>query len=80
MRELKAKLSEYVKQAATGTTIVVTDRGKPVARLVGLSQHSSIQQGVQEGWIEPARRDSLTSPTPFESRYSISEVLDEDRG
>lgn len=32
--ELKARLSEYLARVADGEEIVVTDRGRPVARLV----------------------------------------------
>jgi len=31
---LKARLNEFVRRAANGETIVVTDRGRPVAELV----------------------------------------------
>jgi prevent-host-death family protein len=34
IRELKAKLSECVRQVREGQTIVVTDRGRAVARLI----------------------------------------------
>ena len=34
IRELKAKLSEYVRAVKRGSTIIVTDHGRRVARLV----------------------------------------------
>ena len=34
IRELKSKLSEYVREVREGQTIVVTDRGRAVARLI----------------------------------------------
>lgn len=37
IKELKAKLSEYVERARDGEMVVVTDRGEPVAELVPLS-------------------------------------------
>lgn len=37
IKELKAKLSEYVERALGGEMVVVTDRGEPVAELVPLS-------------------------------------------
>ncbi|HBL31920.1 MAG TPA: type II toxin-antitoxin system prevent-host-death family antitoxin [Acidobacteria bacterium] len=37
IKELKARLSEYVERARAGEMVVVTDRGKPVAELVPLS-------------------------------------------
>lgn len=35
--ELKAHLSHYLNQVKSGTEVLVTDRGKPVARIVPLS-------------------------------------------
>jgi prevent-host-death family protein len=79
VRELKAKLSEYLSQAAAGHSVTVTDRGRPIARLVGL-EDSSIGRGIEEGWIEPARLAGL-EPTPRHSAsQSVTEALDEDRG
>ncbi len=34
IREFKSTLSECVREVRTGGTIVVTDRGRPVARLI----------------------------------------------
>ncbi len=80
IRELKAKLSEYVASAAAGETIVVTDRGQPVARLTGLGQLSSVQRGIDEGWIEPPQRTKLTTAVTHRAKRTVSDVLDEDRG
>lgn len=49
IRELKAHLSEYVDKAVKGEVIVVTRRGKSVARLTGLTGMSMIEQGIREG-------------------------------
>lgn len=38
IKELKAKLSRYVKEAGQGEEVVVTDRGKEVALLVPVSR------------------------------------------
>jgi prevent-host-death family protein len=37
IKELKAKLSEFVERARGGEMVVVTDRGEPVAELIPLS-------------------------------------------
>ena len=79
IRELKAKLSYYLGEAAAGVTIVVTDRGRPVATIAGLTP-SNIERGIDEGWIEPARRSKLGPPTHFRASRSVLDVLDEDRG
>ena len=80
IRELKAKLSEYVNRAANGEQIVVTDRGRPVARLVGLDRPSTIERGIEEGWITPASRTRLQPAQRFRAPRSTADVLDEDRG
>jgi len=33
VRELKSRLSEYLRRAAAGEEVIVTSRGKPIARL-----------------------------------------------
>lgn len=80
IRELKAKLSEFVGRAANGEQIVVTDRGKPVARLVGLEGASMIERGIEEGWITPASRTHLGPAQRVSAPRSTADVLDEDRG
>ncbi len=80
IRELKAKLSVYVRRAAAGERIVVTDRGKPVARLTPLAQPTEVEQGIEEGWIEPPTRARLGPVDRVTSNLSVLEVLDEDRG
>ena len=80
IRELKAKLSEYVNRAANGEQIVVTDRGRPVARLVGLDRPSTIERGIEEGWITPASRTRLQPAQRFRAPRSTADVLEEDRG
>lgn len=80
IRELKAKLSEYVSRAADGEEIVVTDRGRPVARLVALQGASMIDRGIEEGWITPASRTRLAPAVRVCAPRSIADALDEDRG
>jgi prevent-host-death family protein len=80
IRDLKARLSEYVGRAADGERIVVTDRGRPVAQLSALESTSSLERGIDEGWIEPARRTHLGTIERVTGKRSVADVLDEDRG
>lgn len=80
IRQLKAHLSEYVATASEGAEIVVTDRGRPVARLAPLRARSDVERGIDEGWIEPSRRARLSDVRPVRSDRSTTEVLAEDRG
>ncbi|MBG7603325.1 MAG: type II toxin-antitoxin system prevent-host-death family antitoxin [Actinobacteria bacterium] len=80
VRELKSKLSEYLHRAAAGEDIVVSDRGRPVARLTAYSSNSAFERGIEEGWIEPPRRTQLGPAERHRSTASVLDVLDEDRG
>ena len=80
IRELKAHLSEYVGKAANGEPFTVTDRGKPVAQLVGLGGTLALDRGIEEGWITPPTRNRLEPVVRCASPRRIAEVLDEDRG
>jgi len=42
IRELKSRLSHFLRLARSGETVVITDRGVPVGRLV------PIEQGLEE--------------------------------
>ncbi len=66
LKTLKNKLSEYVRAAAGGETVVITDRGRPVAELVPPrpQPESVIERGVREGWITPAKNRGLIPPPP----------------
>lgn len=80
VRELKSRLSEYLSRAARGEDIVVTDRGRPVARLVPYSAGSAVEQGIAEGWIDPPRRAGLADVERHQSPVPVLDALDEDRG
>ena len=81
IRELKARLSEHVARASRGERIIVTDRGKPVAQLIGLEEESALDRGIEEGWITPpSSLGSLPKVLRYTSPLSVLEVLDEDRG
>ena len=65
LKILKNKLSEYVRLAAAGETVVITDRNRVVAEIGPPQQpahESVIERGIREGWIRPAKRDANWPP------------------
>jgi prevent-host-death family protein len=44
--EIKARLSEYLDQVKAGEEVLITDRGKPVARLSPLAKTRSVATSV----------------------------------
>lgn len=57
VRELRAHLSRYLADVAHGASLVVTDRGRPVARLVAIEQEPpGLQRLIDAGRIRLPRR------------------------
>jgi len=44
--DLKAHLSEYLNQVKAGMEVLITDRGKPVARLVPISRSKDFKESL----------------------------------
>jgi antitoxin (DNA-binding transcriptional repressor) of toxin-antitoxin stability system len=60
LKVLKNKLSEYVRLAASGETVLVTDRDRVVAELVppqagrsAFLADAQLAEAVRKGWITP---------------------------
>ena len=85
LKILKDKLSEYVRLAAAGETVVITDRGRAVAEIVPPRKESEsvIERGVREGWIRPAKKPFQPlpprKPVPGLTLEQLLADLDRDR-
>lgn len=79
VRELKARLSEYLARAAGGEVIRVTDRGRPTALLVPLPGRFRLDEGIADGWIRPPENHPPGPWRRARATRSVAEVLDEDR-
>jgi prevent-host-death family protein len=83
IRQLKEQLSHYVEEVKTGATVVITERGKPVGRIVPvtLSLEDRLQQLAQADLLAWSGR-KLGAPVPVVpvgGAKTIAELLLEDR-
>lgn len=70
VKVLKNKLSEYLRLAAGGETVLVTDRDRVVAELIPPREGRSVPiadaflaEAVRQGWLTaPAMRDDRPPP------------------
>jgi len=83
MKTLKNRLSEYVRRAAQGETVLVTDRGRVVAELgppgAGRAEHpadAELARAVREGWLTPPALDARTPP-PRRPVAPLSDLLED---
>jgi prevent-host-death family protein len=76
VRELRQNASKYLKEVAAGESIEITDRGRPIARLVpttGDPWRDLISAGDVVEAARPFRVDDIT---PAAYPHSASEALE----
>jgi len=86
IREAKARLSELLRDVQAGREWIITERGKPVARLVPASAprgplEDRLNRLEEAGVVErrPVSQFSLPPPMPLANELA-RRILDEDRG
>lgn len=83
VRELKDRLSHYLRAVKSGETIVITDRGKPVGRII--PQGQTLEQRLEElqraGLIRwSGKKLSPMKPiAKLRGKKTIADIIIEDR-
>ena len=83
VKRLKDSLSAYLDRVARGETIVVTDRGRPFARIVPLEAKlpASLEAALTEGratWS--GRKPTLpTDPPKVRGKGTVADLVVEER-
>jgi prevent-host-death family protein len=85
LRELSHHTSRIVNRVRQGEIIEVTDHGRPILRLVPVSEGESLRDRlIAEGRLKPARHRRLpdeisTAPEDVNMSDVLSEMRDEER-
>lgn len=83
IRELKARLSSYIRHARSGVPVIITDRGEPVARLVpmGRSLEDRMEDLVDAGLITWSGKNlaRIAPVARAHGQQSVADLLLEDR-
>ena len=83
IRELKSRLSEYLRLVRAGEMVTITDRGQPVGRIVPVAQplEDRLEVLAQAGLILWSGRKLASMPPVVRSRggLSVADLLVEDR-
>ena len=88
IRMLKSRFSEYVRLAAGGEVILVTDRERVVAELrppwpdrASSPADALLAEAVRRGWVSPPRlaASEMGERVPVAKLRDILEELDRDR-
>ena len=81
VRELRENLSTWLDRAAAGEDVLVTERGKPKARLTRAEPESVLERLVREGRATPPSEPHgrLPPPVRLPDGISLSDIVIEER-
>ncbi|MDQ4077927.1 MAG: type II toxin-antitoxin system prevent-host-death family antitoxin [Chloroflexota bacterium] len=83
IRELKAGLSRYLRQVKAGGTVVITERGKPIGRIVPYAQSVEEQLEVlkEAGLVawDGGKLEPIVPVAQVRGPRTMAELLLEDR-
>ena len=80
--DLRAHLSEWLERARNGDELIVTDRGLPVARLLGVTTTATLERLTTEGVIgrpASAQRTTATGRSRPRPRQPVSDLVSQHR-
>jgi len=79
VRELRDHLSRYLEHVQSGEELVITDRGRAIARVVPVGAERVIDRLVREGLIVPAAQRTRRRPKPIQAAGTVSDLIAEQR-
>ena len=79
VRELRDSLSKQLARVKEGHTVVVTEHGKVIARIVPAGAPTVLEQLIADGKVTPARRKKDKLPSPVDAGAVVSDLVAEQR-
>jgi prevent-host-death family protein len=79
VRELHDRLSEHLEHVQGGAEVLVTRRGRPIARLSAVKQSDPLQDLLRRGLVTPPSRPRTARRALVEARGPVSELVAEQR-
>jgi prevent-host-death family protein len=80
--ELRAHLSDWLALAREGEEVVITERGVPVARVLGIETTPTLERLTSEGIIarpDHTRRPSATGRQRPKAKRSVADIISDQR-
>jgi prevent-host-death family protein len=83
VRELKTRLSQYLRQVKAGQTVIVTERGQPIGRIVPVAQplETRLEAMAQAGLIlwSGKKLEPMPPVARVRKNRTVAALLVEDR-
>jgi prevent-host-death family protein len=72
VRELRDHLSAWLERVKKGEEVIVTERGRPVARLTDVKIPPEYQRLIDEGIIHRAKRPKSRALPPIKTKSGVN--------
>jgi prevent-host-death family protein len=79
VRKLRNNLSRYLDLVRGGDEVIVTDRGRAIARVVPIGSERVLDRLIAEGTVTPARQAKRRAPKPIKTPGTVSDLVAEQR-
>lgn len=81
VRDLKNNLSRYLDRVQAGEEVIVTERGRPIARLAALDHSMDrLAELISTGVVRPAKRNTRRLPeNRISPKGSVSDLVADQR-
>lgn len=79
VRELRDNLSRYLERVRAGEEVVVTDRGRAIARVSPVGTERALDRLISEGIVTPATRPKGRSGQPTKAKGTASDLVADQR-
>jgi len=75
VRELRNNLSHYLECVQDGEEVLVTDRGRAIARVLPLSGERTLDRLIGEGRVTPATKPKRASSRAIKTAGTVSDLV-----
>jgi prevent-host-death family protein len=79
IRELRDNLSQFLDRVQAGEEVVVTHRGRAIARVLAMSGERTIDRLIRQGKVTPAKQRIRSRPKPLKTPGTVSDLVAEQR-
>lgn len=79
VRELRNNLSRSLARVREGEEVVVTQRGRAIARVLPIGGKRTIDRLIREGKVTPAKTSKRFRPKPTRTKGPVSDLVAQQR-
>ena len=75
VRELRNNLSRYLDRVRDGEEVVVTDRGRAIARMLPVGTERVLDRLIAEGVVTRAQQPKRQANKPIKTKGAVSDLV-----